>query len=84
MIALVLAAGVALSLPPDPPPAQWGVLQRNGQCESIRQKVSADQEAYFRKLGRLPPAIGEYAVLRSINGCAVPAPIGYHPPAPAK
>ena len=32
-----------------------------------------------RRLGDLPPARAEYAVMRSIGGCMIPAPVGYHP-----
>jgi hypothetical protein len=80
MIALVLAAGLATASPLDPHPASVGALQPDGKCQTIREQVRSDQEGYFRRLGRLPPAIGEYAVLRSVGGCMVPAPIGYHPP----
>lgn len=30
-----------------------------------------------RRLGELPPAAAEYAVLRKVDGCLLPAPVGY-------
>ena len=46
--------------------------------EPYRQVVERQREE-LRKLGRLPNGIAEYAVLRQVGGCAVPAPVGYHP-----
>ena len=31
-------------------------------------------------LGNLPPARAEYTVMRMVEGCAVPAPVGYRQP----
>jgi hypothetical protein len=50
-------------------------------CGDIQRRVSGHQQETFRKLGRLPMAGKEYAVLRQMDGCPVPAPMGYHPPA---
>jgi hypothetical protein len=50
-------------------------------CRDVARRVAYRQRIYFEKLGRLPPANLEYAVLRQIDGCTVPAPVGYHPPA---
>jgi len=33
--------------------------------------------AHARKLGDLPRARAEYAVMRRVNGCMVPAPANY-------
>jgi hypothetical protein len=50
-------------------------------CADIERRVSEDQQETRKKLGRLPRASLEYAVLRQMDGCPVPAPVGYHPPA---
>jgi hypothetical protein len=51
------------------------------ECADIQRRVRQDQRLAFEKLGKLPPGHAEYAVLRQVQGCAVPAPVGYHPPA---
>ena len=51
-------------------------------CREVAEKVREGQRDMFSKLGRLPPAHGEYAVMRKVEGCMVPAPLGYHPRAP--
>ena len=48
-------------------------------CADIERKVSEDQRETLKKLGRLPNGIAQYAVARSVDGCPVPAPVGYHP-----
>jgi hypothetical protein len=50
-------------------------------CRDIERRVVEDQQEQLRKLGRLPRAYAEYAVLRQMQGCPVAAPVGYHPPA---
>jgi hypothetical protein len=50
-------------------------------CADIERRVVEDQREQLQKLGRLPFGHLEYAVLRSVQGCPVPAPVGYHPPA---
>ncbi|HEY0437876.1 MAG TPA: hypothetical protein VGC92_14640 [Phenylobacterium sp.] len=49
-------------------------------CAQVASKVRQDQQEQFRQLGKLPMGHTEYAVLRQVGGCAVPAPVGYHPP----
>jgi hypothetical protein len=49
------------------------------RCREVAQKVGETQRETFHKLGELPPAHGEYAVMRKVDGCMVPAPMGYHP-----
>jgi hypothetical protein len=79
MILAALAA-VALANPPviEPTP---NIYRAPVGCEDIQRRVSEDQRETLKKLGRLPPAYAEYAVLRQVQGCPVAAPIGYHPPA---
>jgi len=48
-------------------------------CADIERKVSEDQQETLKKLGRLPNGIAQYAVARSVEGCPVAAPVGYHP-----
>ncbi len=50
-------------------------------CRDIERRVVEDQQEQLSKLGRLPRAYAEYAVLRQMQGCPVPSPVGYHPPA---
>lgn len=53
---------------------------RAPHCRAIREKVIGDQRAYFERIGRTGKRLrGQYAVMRTINGCSVPAPMGYHP-----
>lgn len=85
MIALLIAAQLAAQVPATAVPLLGPVALRGDAaqgCLAIQQQVIANQREGFRKLGRLPPAALEYAVMRRINGCGVPAPMGYHPPAP--
>jgi hypothetical protein len=82
MIALLLAA--ALTGAPGAVPAAREtpnayVLPEH--CRDIQRRVRDHQRDVFRKLGQEPRARAEYAVLRSVAGCPVPAPMGYHPPA---
>jgi hypothetical protein len=50
-------------------------------CADIQRRVLEDQqEKPSFKLARQPPGHLEYAVLRTVGGCPVPAPVGYHPP----
>lgn len=80
MIALLLAA--ALSGPAadrnlllETPP----LIANPYSCREVAEKVREGQREAFSKLGKLPPAHGEYAVMRKVEGCMVPAPLGYHP-----
>jgi hypothetical protein len=50
-------------------------------CADIERRVSEDQQETFRMLGRLPIGVAQYAVARTVDGCGVPTPVGYHPPA---
>jgi hypothetical protein len=46
-------------------------------CADVQRRVAERQVEQFRQLGRLPRARGEYAVQRRVDGCTVPAPVGY-------
>ncbi len=88
IVALALAASVVgaspeVTLMPPPIVERTPNLYRapGPECGPIERKVLEDQKEQLRKLGRLPNGILQYAVLREVGGCAVPAPVGYHPPA---
>ena len=44
-------------------------------CHAVSENEIARQRAAFH--GQVPAA--EYAVLRQLDGCGVPTPVGYHP-----
>ena len=80
MILAALAVGTAaLALPPTE--RTPNLYRPIAGCTDIQRRVSEDQQEAFRKLGRLPNGVAQYAVARSFGGCPVAAPIGYHPPA---
>jgi hypothetical protein len=79
MIALVLAAGLAASsnsilLPPRA--CNAGMLQTSAD-PALLMRPQDWRSARPRKLGDLPPAKAEYAVVRMVGGCMVPAPARY-------
>jgi hypothetical protein len=49
-------------------------------CQDIQRRVTEDQRETLKKLGRLPNGVLMYAVERKVGPCAVPTPMGYHPP----
>jgi hypothetical protein len=73
------AATAALALPPTE--RTPNIYRPVAGCADIERKVSKDQQETFRKLGRLPNGVAQYAVARTVGGCPVAAPVGYHPPA---
>jgi hypothetical protein len=74
LASLVLATGLAVALPP-PVERMPNLYSQPAHCRSVvEQEVSRQQTAFSGH----PPLI-QYAVLRNLNGCAVPTPIGYHP-----
>jgi hypothetical protein len=81
MIALALAAGLFAQSPLAPPRACSPATTRASGAPTMLMRPQDWSAARPRKLGDLPDAQHEYAVLRLIGGCMVPAPIGYHPPA---
>ncbi len=48
-------------------------------CGDIHRDVVEHQKEQLRKLGRLPNGAAQYAVERTVGGCGVPTPVGYHP-----
>jgi len=78
ILAAIAAATVASALPPtERTPNLYRPPSRD--CRDVVRRVSEDQVETLKKLGRLPNAIAQYAVLREMEGCPVPAPMGYHP-----
>lgn len=79
MIALVLAAGIAASDPADllraPPACPSGLAHASDPASLMRPQDWPAARA--RKLGELPRAKAEYAVMRKVNGCMVPAPVTF-------
>jgi hypothetical protein len=80
MILAALAAGIILG----PLPAPGAVVselptpnlyRQPSYCRAVVEREVARQQAAFR--GRQPAA--QYALLRSLDGCDVPTPVGYHP-----
>ncbi|HKR87622.1 MAG TPA: hypothetical protein VJS38_05555 [Phenylobacterium sp.] len=79
MIALVLAAGLAASEPGDllraRPACPSGLAHASDPASLMRPQDWP--AAHARKLGDLPRAKAEYAVMRRINGCMVAAPVAF-------
>ena len=77
MIALVLAAAVAAPPPPSSPVAEPmpNRYSQPARCGAVVRDEVQRQMIAFK--GQIP--VAQYAVLRSIDGCAVPSPVGYHP-----
>jgi hypothetical protein len=77
LMALVLAAAVGQ---PTPSATETPNIYRTPpNCGAIAQQVRERQRESPRKLGRLPGGHLHYAVVRQVDGCPVPAPMGYHP-----
>lgn len=75
LAALVLAAAASAA----PAPAQTAAPMPNlynppARCSELRDQIVRRQLAAMG--GRRPAA--QYAVLRQVDGCGVPAPVGYH------
>jgi hypothetical protein len=81
MILTILAAAVVAGGPLPPTERTPNLYREPEGCGEIQRRVASHQRETLRKLGRLPNAIAEYAVLRQVEGCPVAAPVGYHPPA---
>ncbi|CAN7178155.1 hypothetical protein LJR219_000334 [Phenylobacterium sp. LjRoot219] len=84
MIALLLAAGLAVAPPSSPlAPSRAcpsGMAQASDPAMLMRPQDWPAARA--RKLGDLPRAKAEYAVMRLVDGCMVPAPARYRIPSP--
>jgi hypothetical protein len=78
MILAILAASVAVAVSPPVVTENTPNLYRQpAHCRSVVEQEVARQQVALK--GR---AVGmQYAVLRKLDGCAVPTPLGYHPAA---
>jgi hypothetical protein len=76
MIAMLLAAQLSAtaSLPPIAERTP-NFYHQPSYCRSVVEKEVARQDTAFN--GR--PPLAQYAVLRKLDGCSVPTPVGYHP-----
>lgn len=80
MIALLLAAGLAASGPADllhNPKACNGAMLHTSADPALLMRPQDWRAARPRKLGELPQAKAEYAVMRLVDGCMVAAPARY-------
>ena len=86
LAALTFAAALTGATPSGSPDAIRPVVGETANiyrappgCADIQRQVVERQREELRKLGRLPRASAIYAVERSVGGCPVPTPMGYHP-----
>lgn len=75
MLAVFAAAAVAAAQGPPPTERMPNLYRPPAHCGELHDQVVRR----IRTAQRGRPMIAQYAVLRSIDGCAVPAPVGYHP-----
>jgi hypothetical protein len=50
-------------------------------CREVAERVRDGRDAVARKLGQLPPAHAEFALMRKVEGCMVPVPMRFQRPA---
>ncbi|MFI4965533.1 MAG: hypothetical protein ACHP9T_09220 [Caulobacterales bacterium] len=74
MILALLASATILGPPPTAERTP-NLYHEPSYCRSVVEKEVSRQETAFR--GAPPPV--QYAVLRRLDGCSVPTPVGYHP-----
>jgi hypothetical protein len=80
LAAAAFATSLVIASPPTIAPAPNLYRSPAAGCQYIARRVTEDQQETLQKLGRLPNGVLMYAVERKIGGCAVPTPVGYHPP----
>lgn len=83
MIALVLAAGLSVA-PPSPHllPRACPSGMAHAADPAMLMRPQDWPHARARKLGELPKAKAEFAVMRLVDGCMVPVPAGFRIPSP--
>jgi hypothetical protein len=74
LAALAVAAAAAVSPPPIAEPMP-NLYAQPAHCRAVVEQEVARQNTAFH--GRRPAA--QYAVVRQLDGCSVPTPVGYHP-----
>jgi len=75
MIAILMAGMIAAAAPPKTERTP-NLYSQPARCGPVVEGEIRRQTAAFRGL---PPLV-QYAVLRQLDGCSVPTPVGYHPP----
>jgi hypothetical protein len=76
MILSAVAATVALTTPaPTDMLPTPNLYHEPGYCHAVVEREVARQMTAFN--GQRPPM--QYAVVRKLDGCSVPTPVGYHP-----
>jgi hypothetical protein len=76
MILAILAAATTAAIAPPPTTERTpNLFHEPSYCRSVVEQEVARQNTAFH--GVRPAA--EYAVMRQIDGCGVPTPVGYHP-----
>jgi hypothetical protein len=77
MLSLLMAAGLAASDGlPMRVPCNAGMLHASADL-ALLMRPQDWRAARPRKLGQLPPARAEYAVMRTVRGCMVAAPVRF-------
>lgn len=80
LASVALATTLTVASPPKIAPMPNLYQYSPAACGDIQRRVREDQKESLQKLGRLPNGVAMYAVERKIGPCAVPTPVGYHPP----
>lgn len=79
MILAVLAAATAVAAAPPQAEPMPNLYAQPAYCRAVVEKEVARQNVALK--GRLRDGL-QYAVLRKLDGCSVPTPVGYHPSLP--
>lgn len=72
------AALIAVDHLPDMLPTP-NLYRPDRNCGDVHRQVVERQKEELKKLGQLPNGAVQYAVMRTVGGCGVAAPVGYHP-----
>jgi hypothetical protein len=75
LAALAVATAAAVASPPPIAERMPNLYREPGYCRAVVEREVARQMTAFK--GQRPPL--EYAVMRKLDGCSVPTPVGYHP-----
>ena len=76
MTAVLSAAATDRQALTDTPP----LIANPYHCREVAEKVRDQQRAEPHKLGTLPPAQAEWAVMRKVEGCMVAVPMKAYRP----
>jgi hypothetical protein len=78
LTALSLATTLVIASPPRAEAPMPNLYRQPGYCRQVVEREVARQEVALKSRGDLRSGL-QYAVFRSLDGCAVPIPVGYHP-----